>query len=165
MACMYLGAWGMRGINPLLRIQREKVCAERCAGTVSTLALQDHPIAGVAMFCQQGATCFLLIPYPCHRAQPMSRAVNWRTNWCAAICRIMGIGQNHWLLICGDRPQCAQRVRNLPWRLLCWACAPFGPRGPSGSRERKSFHWQKWIDPELTQHCVFRDCSVMCFLR
>ena len=165
MACMYSGAWGMKGINPLLRIPRGKGYVQRSVDVALILAPLDRPIAGGAMFCQQGGTCFLLIPYPCHRARPMSRAVNWRMNWCAAICRITGIGRNHWLLICGDRPQCAQRARNSPWRLPSLVCVPFGPKGPSGSQERKLFQLRKWIVPELTQHCVFRDCSAMFFPR
>ena len=58
------GRMGYEGDQSLAAHSERKACAAP-VDVASTLALRDHPIAGGVMFCQQGATCFLLIPYPC----------------------------------------------------------------------------------------------------
>jgi cobaltochelatase CobN len=95
-------------------------------------APRDHPTVGAATFCPPAATCSASTRVPSPAAWPMHRASALPRNCCAAMCRTMATGQRGWCWTCGDRPPCARRARNSPWRCI-WPVSPrAGIRPASG---------------------------------
>jgi cobaltochelatase CobN len=79
-----------------------------------------RPVAGQTC-CRRGGTSTPSIHARCLRAPPMPMALCLPRNSCGGTCRTTATIRVGCWSICGARPRCARRARNLPWRFTCLA--------------------------------------------